>query len=419
MSDQSNTNGNGAAVAQREPSAIAVFRDQFKRMEAEVLSALPKHVPVERFMRVVLTAVNENPDLLYADRRSLLASSLKAAQDGLLPDGRDGALVVYKTKTKQDGKDIWIAKVQWMPMLGGLLKRVRNSGEIKSIEAHVVRQGDRFTYVLGDSPRLEHEPNLDREDGELRFAYAVAWLKDGSVVREVMTRSQIAQVRSVSKAGDAGPWVKWESEMWRKSVFRRLFKWLPKSSDLDDLVREDDDLYEFGDKNERAAVKAAQVGMFQPVRSPLSDEPEPEPPAATFGVTRGFAVEADGRVDPETGEVEEIRQDGGREPADAFKSAPPKDTGKKEKPTSEPASGVDEPSDDTFEGEVVVTRDALFAAETAGMRGAQRGMPRSAMPKDLKAIPALAEAWTTGYNTGADRKNSKPRGQGPTELEGI
>src|SRR3954465_4392012 len=110
MAQQNTTNGNGA-VARREASAASTFRDQFKRMESEVGAALPQHIPVERFMRVVLTAVNESPDLLDADRRSLLGASLKAAQDGLLPDGRDGALVVYKTKVMVSGKETWIKKV--------------------------------------------------------------------------------------------------------------------------------------------------------------------------------------------------------------------------------------------------------------------------------------------------------------------
>jgi recombination protein RecT len=51
-------------------SVASQFRDQFSRMQGEIQSALPAHIPLDRFMRVVLTAVNESPDLLIADRRS-------------------------------------------------------------------------------------------------------------------------------------------------------------------------------------------------------------------------------------------------------------------------------------------------------------------------------------------------------------
>src|SRR5688500_3765384 len=102
------------AVAVRENTSPSMqFRDQLTKMDHELSTALPPHMPVERFMRVVLTAVNGNPDLLKADRRTLFESAMKAAQDGLLPDGRDGAFVTFS------------GKVQWMPMVGGILKKVR------------------------------------------------------------------------------------------------------------------------------------------------------------------------------------------------------------------------------------------------------------------------------------------------------
>ena len=71
--------------------------DQFK-------GSLPAHIPVERFKKVLLVAVNMNPALVGADRRSFFNSALKAANDGLLPDGREGALVIYNTKGKDEAR---------------------------------------------------------------------------------------------------------------------------------------------------------------------------------------------------------------------------------------------------------------------------------------------------------------------------
>ena len=76
---------------------------------------------------------------------------MKAAQDALLPDGREGALVIYRTKLRtNDGQERWVDAVQWMPMVWGLMKKARNSGEIASITAHVVYRHDHFKLRLGD-----------------------------------------------------------------------------------------------------------------------------------------------------------------------------------------------------------------------------------------------------------------------------
>jgi len=85
-------------------------------MTGEFRNALPSHIKPEKFQRVVMTVVQQNPDLMGADRRSLLASCLKCAADGLIPDGREAALVIFKTKINEQ----WVSAVQYMPMLAGI-----------------------------------------------------------------------------------------------------------------------------------------------------------------------------------------------------------------------------------------------------------------------------------------------------------
>jgi len=204
-------------------------------------AALPAHIPLEKFQRVAATAVANNPDLVNADRASLYGACMKAAQDGLLPDGREAALVIYKAK---DG-DRWIKKAQYMPMVAGVLKKIRNSGELKELSAHVVYQHDAFDYWIDDAgEHLAHRPLLDGERGAFRLVYAVATTKEGGRYIEVMTKDQVDAVRAVSRAKDAGPWVDWYPEMARKTVIRRLSKRLPMSTDIDELLHRDDDLYD-------------------------------------------------------------------------------------------------------------------------------------------------------------------------------
>ena len=258
-----------AMAIKQEQHAQVVLRDQLDKMDGEIEKVLPEHVSLDKFKRVVQTAITRNPDLMDADRRSLFAACLDAAQDGLLPDGREAALVVFNTKDKKT--QTWIKKVQYMPMIAGIYKKVRNAGEISTLSSHIVYTGDDFDYWIDEGgPHLKHTPHLVGNRGQIMLVYAVCKLKDGSVEIEVMTTAEIEEVRQVSRAGDSGPWNTWWGEMARKTVTRRLSKRLPMSSDLDRLMRRDDSMYDL-DREQRPAVDA-------PPR-PKRVEYQPEPPA--------------------------------------------------------------------------------------------------------------------------------------------
>lgn len=265
------------AVAERSSNPIVVLNEQIANREDQFKAALPAHIPVERFRRVLLTAVQNNPGLMRLDRQSFFNSAMRAAQDGLLPDGREGAIVEFS------------GKAQWMPMIGGLRKKVRNSGEIATWEAHVVYENDEFLYELGDEPILRHKPTMG-EPGKPIAAYSIAVLKSGEKSREVMTFAQIEKVRAVSRAKNNGPWVQWWGEMARKTVARRHSKVLPMSTDLDDLMRRDDDLYDFKGAQEEAQETARprlaavldQIAS-RPAESPEASEVSEAPAADTAG----------------------------------------------------------------------------------------------------------------------------------------
>jgi recombinational DNA repair protein RecT len=57
-----------------------------------------------------------------------------------------------------------------------------------------------------------------------------------------MDINAIERVRAVSRAAKNGPWVQWFDEMCRKTVFRRLSKWLPMDAEVDDLLRRDEEM---------------------------------------------------------------------------------------------------------------------------------------------------------------------------------
>lgn len=204
----------------------------FEEYGPQIQMALPAHMQsqagIDRFKRIVITSINQNPELWTADRRSLFTSCVACAQDGLMPDGRDAALVIFNTKNK--ATDQWDKKVQYMPMISGIRKRMRNSGDVLSAVAEVVYENDRFDYRLGDEPYIEHKPALS-DRGKRLGAYAIIKLKNGEVLREYMDVDELDQVKAVSKSGDKGPWGKWWGEMARKTVLRRCAKSAPTSSE--------------------------------------------------------------------------------------------------------------------------------------------------------------------------------------------
>lgn len=223
--DKNLTPTKSIAPAEEVRGTIAKLEPQFKL-------ALPSHIPVERFIRVLQTAINNSPNLVKANRQALLSAAMRAAQDGLLPDGAEAALVTFGDQ------------VAYMPMVKGLLKKLRNSGELKSISPHVVYENDLFDYYINETgEKLQHKPKLTGQRGNVAHVYCIAITKDGGTYIEVMSKEEIDKIRSVSRSKDNGPWVQWYDQMAIKSVIRRLFKRLPSSTDLELVIHADDEIF--------------------------------------------------------------------------------------------------------------------------------------------------------------------------------
>lgn len=231
-----------AMKGERAPTPFATFRAQVEKLRPEIAALCGKE-NVDRFVRVCLNAVQSTPAVLDADRKSLLLACLRAAQDRLMPDGREAVLNVYNTKVKAAGQDVWIQMVQYLPMVGGLVKKLYESGHVTFVDAVAVRERDVFRYQRGDDPRIFHEPYVGEEDpGKVIAAYLVAKLKNGEVKREVMSRRDIELVRSKSKSSDGMLWSEdggFYDQAAIKSVIKRAYKQLPSSFDIDRAIEAD------------------------------------------------------------------------------------------------------------------------------------------------------------------------------------
>jgi len=242
------------------------------KMMEQFAMALPNHVHPDKFVRVVMTAVTQNEALQRANPKTLYAACMKSAQDGLMPDGREAAIVVYGDKA------------EYMPMTQGLMKLARNSGEVLKVSVRIVKANDEFSYVLGDEEMIIHGPAL-KDRGDTIGAYSIVHLKSGEVTREWMDVDQIIVIRDKTKAYraykakkiKATPWADDFDEMCRKTVFKRHTKYLPKSTDLDMAVAYDNEHHGYEDLDAPAAPGPTADGPRQTRMEDLVDAKVEEP----------------------------------------------------------------------------------------------------------------------------------------------
>lgn len=268
---------------------VAVFKGELDKMGNEFGKVLPKAIPSEKFMRSVMTTIQLNPGIVSADHRSIIACCMKAAADGLILDGREAALVVYRGKAGP--------VANYLPMVAGIIKKVRQSGDVALFNATVVHDKDDFEITYGLKPDIQHKPPVKGDRGKAIGCYAVAQFKDSTVDFEYMTYEEIEGIRSRSKAKNAGPWVTDWTEMARKTVMRRLSKRMPMSTDAMGTMQRIDELYDLDGGPDAAPRKKSGAGAA--ALNPETLETDPDTGAPIIDVT---AEEVTTTVGPKTKE---------------------------------------------------------------------------------------------------------------------
>ena len=189
---------------------------------------------------MALVACGRQPKLLECTQQSILKSVMQSAELGLDCSGtlgRGWLVPYYNNKIKS-------LEAQFIPGYQGLIDLARRGGQIARIESRVVYENDRFELAYGTDQNLTHIPELVKPRGNMVCVYAIAELKDGSQQIDVMTLEQIEGIRNRSKAKDGGPWKTDYDEMARKTVIRRISKYLPLSIELAKAIEIDDQQYD-------------------------------------------------------------------------------------------------------------------------------------------------------------------------------
>ena len=255
---------------------LELFEHFLWSQEEKIVKALPSHVSVKRFISSTISYIvtaKGQAKLLESDANTRIQCIMRAAQRGLIIDGVESALVPRA------------GKCTLMIMVQGLLKMVRNSGELKDIQSAVVYDNDTFDYYTDETgEHLMHRRTWE-DRGKRKLVFAIARTKDGGIFVEVLDEKQVADVKKRGYSGEDSPWNgPFADEMWRKSAIRRLSKRLPSATDMESFsqaIHEDDDLFiPQGDNDpakEEKEPETTSSGLAAAVAPDPKKEPEPEP----------------------------------------------------------------------------------------------------------------------------------------------
>lgn len=295
-------------------AAATDLTNALERRRDQIAGFLEVRDPAEadRFLTVAVDAIVRDASLLSADLLSLVASVRHAAIMGLEPTSvmGEGAIVVYRD-SDQGGKKI----AQFQPMVRGLQKLARNSGQVAAIGVDVVRRNDIFEYESGSNPRIVHKPFIAgftssdaEEPGDVVGAYAYIRLTTGELLPLFMSTAEIHKRRGISKSfrssGENSIWGKWPEEMMKKTVLRRLLvERAPLSFRAQQALALDAAIDSTDGKAEE--VEGAVVTRMQRRLLPAEFAPTDAPQGAE-----------EAEVDEDTGDGANVAPDGSTEPVE-------------------------------------------------------------------------------------------------------
>lgn len=249
----------GKQVANKTPEQTLVGFMNQPAMKSQLAAALPRHMTADRMIRIVTTEIRKTPALATCDQSSFIGAVVQCSQLGLEPGSALGHayLLPFGNGRSKSGQ----SNVQLIIGYRGMIDLARRSGQIVSLSARVVRADDEFSFEYGLDENLIHRPG-DNEDAAITHVYAVARLKDGGTQFEVMTAKQVEKVKAQSKASSNGPWVTHWEEMAKKTVIRRLFKYLPVSIEMQKAVVLDEKAESDVDQD-NASVLSAEYSVLE------------------------------------------------------------------------------------------------------------------------------------------------------------
>lgn len=206
-------------------TAVVPVRDLRAQIEryvprmVEVVGAKDADQYARRQVGLAMIAAQRNPDLAKCDPQSVAVAMIRVC-GWKLEIGQTAHLVPF-------GRECTA-----IPDWKGLVELMLRSGHVRDVYAEAVYERDHFRMTRGTEPRLEHEPALTKDRGELVGFYAVAVLRHGRTTFEYMSDADVESIRVKARSGNSPAWRERRPEMGKKTVIRRLAKRMPQTDAL-------------------------------------------------------------------------------------------------------------------------------------------------------------------------------------------
>jgi recombination protein RecT len=341
------------------PTQLAL-REQFERHGKELGEHLSGTLTPKMLVNIAINCIAGNEQLQRCEPLSIWRCIVTFAEWGLHPNPSTGLcyMVPYGNKAQ--------------PQLGyrGMIELARRSGLVTNVEARVIYQADRFKVAFGFNPVLEHVPHIGPDRGKAVGAYAQARLSISDVPHvEVMSIDEIDEIREAAPSRNSPAWVKTPDEMRRKTVVRRLMKYLSLSPELAEHLSKDAD----------EAHDVVDAEVVEPERPPM-------PTAPALPASTGVRLETTPAPAREPERVERVERRDAPPPPDREEPPPPEEYGGPpdayEEPPAPPASG------DVIEGEI---RAARKPEDLAPLRAKIRDVAKSDKARAARLVAVIGD----------------------------
>lgn len=244
MANDLQTRLQSQAVQQQNPNQPPSQEAVIRSMESQFKMAMPRGKEAAQLVRDALTVVRQNPKLAECSQDSLLGSLMTCAQLGLRPGigalGQAYILPFWNGKKRRQ-------EAQFVIGYQGMLDLANRSGEIDYVTAEMVCKNDEFRPDPM-SGRHKHEIPISGGRGDVIGYYCIFFRKGSDrgkllyMSKEDMEahRDKFATAKNHKTGQIFGPWADHFDAMALKTVVRMNFKFMPKSTDIENALVADE-----------------------------------------------------------------------------------------------------------------------------------------------------------------------------------
>lgn len=248
----------------KTPQRVLELRNLCRvQLHPTLAKLLPKTADVERFSRVFLNTLESDSDLWECSNTSVARAILHSATVGLEIGGPYPHAYAFArwNKHKQE------SELQFQISVWGYLELIRRTGFVLKVWGDVIRANDHYEPISGtEGKSIIHRPDWfagDEVRGDLIGSYACALLQNRETVFEPVSGAELKAAEDSNRA-DSPAWRVWRDQMAIKVALKRLQKYLPKHSLLDDALAIDEGLAMPVVDTVAEAVEAATVAGSRP-----------------------------------------------------------------------------------------------------------------------------------------------------------